>query len=52
MFYFKKGSDLVLINTIKIKRSEFLNYLYSFNFAINPKIVLVYDKNISFEEYL
>ncbi|MDI6033604.1 hypothetical protein QLS91_11015 [Flavobacterium sp. LB2P84] len=52
MFYFKKGSDLVLINNITIRRSEILNYLYSFNFAINPKIVLVFDKNMSFEEYL
>jgi hypothetical protein len=52
MFYFKKGSDLVLINTSKIKRSEIINYLDSFNFAINPKIVLIFDKNMSFEEYL
>jgi hypothetical protein len=52
LFYFKKGSDLVLINNIKINRSEILNYLYSFNFAINPKIVLIFDKNMSFEEYL
>ena len=52
VFYFKKGSDLVLINNIKIKKIEVLNYLYSFNFAINPKIVLLFDKNISFEEYL
>ncbi|TDE07097.1 hypothetical protein [Flavobacterium sandaracinum] len=52
LFYFKKGSDLVLINNIKMKRSEILNYLYSFNFAINPKIVLIFDKDMSFEEYL
>ena len=52
LFYFKKGSDLVLINNIKIKRSEILNYLFSFNFAINHKTVLILDKNMSFEEYL
>lgn len=52
LFYFKKRSDLVLINNIKIKISEILNYLYSFNFAINPKIVLIFDKKMSFEEYL
>jgi hypothetical protein len=51
-FYFKKESNLVLINNIKIKRSEISNYLESFNFAINPKIVLIFDKNMSFEEYL
>jgi hypothetical protein len=51
-FYFKKESNLVLVNNIKIKRSEISNYLESFNFAINPKIVLIFDKNMSFEEYL
>ncbi|TDE28541.1 hypothetical protein E0I61_11680 [Flavobacterium ranwuense] len=52
IFYFKKDSDLVLINNIQIKKSEVLNYVYSFNFAINPRIELVFDKNMSFEEYL
>ena len=52
IFYFKKESDLVLVDTIKIKKSEVLNYLYSFTFAINPKILLLFDKNMSFEEYL
>lgn len=52
IFYFKKQSDLVLIENIKIKKSEVLNYLYSFNFAVNPKIFLLFDKNMSFEEYL
>jgi hypothetical protein len=52
IFYFKKESDLVLINNVKIKRSEVLNYLGSFNFAVNPKIFLIFDKKMSFEEYL
>lgn len=52
IFYFKKGSDLVLIKNIKIKKSEVLNYLYHFDFVINPKIGLVFDKNMGFEEYL
>jgi hypothetical protein len=52
IFYFKKESDLVVIDNIKIKKSEVLNYLYSINFAVNPKILLLFDKNMSFEEYL
>lgn len=52
VFYFKKGTDLVLVNDAKIKKSEILNYVNSFNFENNPKIVLVFDKNMSFEDYL
>ena len=52
IFYFKKESDLVLVDNIEIKKSEVLNYLYSINFAVNPKILLLFDKNMGFEEYL
>ena len=52
VFYFKKASDLVLINNIKIKKEDLPNYLSSFNFAVNPKILLVFENNLSFEEYL
>jgi hypothetical protein len=52
VFYFKKASDLVLINNIKIKKEDLSNYLSSFNFAVNPKILLVFENNLSFEEYL
>lgn len=52
VFYFKKGTDVVSINETKIKRNEILNYVNGFNFENNPKIVLVFDKNMSFEDYL
>jgi len=52
VLYFKKASDLVLINNIEIKKEDVSNYLYSFNFAVNPKILLVFENNLSFEEYL
>jgi len=52
VFYFKKASDLVLINNTKIKKEDISNYLSSFNFAVNPKILLVFENNLSFEEYL
>lgn len=52
VLYFKKGTDLVSINETKIKRSEILNYMNSFDFVNNPKIILVFDKNMSFEDYL
>ena len=52
IFHFKKGSDLVLIDNIKINKTEVLNYLYSINFAVNSKILLLFDKNMGFQEYL
>lgn len=52
IFYFKKGSDSVLVNNTSVKRSGILNYMNSLGFEITPQIILRFDKNMSFEEYL
>jgi hypothetical protein len=52
LIYFKKGNDLVLVNKTLIKKDEVLDYVYSIDHAINPKIVLLFDKNMSFQEYI
>jgi hypothetical protein len=49
---FKKKSDSILIDNLILKTNEVVDYIYSINYAINPKIVLVFDRNMSFEEYL
>jgi hypothetical protein len=52
-FYFRKGNDMVLLNDdIKVKKSEILKYFYQINFAVNPEIVLLFDKNMGYEEYI
>ena len=49
---FKKKLDSILIDNLILKTNEVVDYIYSINYAINPKIVLVFDRNMSFEEYL
>ena len=52
-FYFRKGNDIVLVNKkVEVNKSEVLKYFYQINFAINPEIVLLFDKNMSYEEYI
>lgn len=52
IFYFKKGSDFVLVNNSSVKRTEILNYMNGLDLETSPKIVLVFDKNMSFQEYV
>ncbi|NRT15473.1 hypothetical protein HNP99_001830 [Flavobacterium sp. 28A] len=52
IFYFKKGSDSVLVNSTNIKRTEILNYMNRLKFEVSPTIVLAFDKNMSFQEYV
>ncbi|WP_367752783.1 hypothetical protein [Flavobacterium sp. WC2430] len=49
---FKKQSDSILIDNLIMKTNEVVDYIHSINYAVNPKIILVFDKNMSFEEYL
>lgn len=49
---FKKKTDSILIDNLIMKTNEVVDYIYSVNYAVNPKIILIFDKNMSFEEYL
>ncbi|HLF52268.1 hypothetical protein [Flavobacterium sp.] len=52
LIYFKKGNEMVLVNKKLIKKDEVLNYVFSLDFVIQPKILLLFDKNMSFQEYI
>ena len=53
VFEFRKGNDLVLLNNhLEVKKDNILKELYKINFAINPKIVFIFDENMSYEEYI
>jgi len=53
VFEFRKGNDLVLLNNhFEVKKDNILKELYKINFAINPKIVFIFDENMSYEEYI
>lgn len=49
---FSKTNNLAFVNGVEIDKKELLNYVYSVGKAIQPKIVLLFDKNMSFNEYL
>lgn len=51
-FYFKKENDLVLLNNTKVKKSDVIKYFNTIDFAVNPEIILLFDKNMSYEEYI
>jgi len=52
LIYFKKGNELVLVNKTLIKKDEVLDYVYSIDHVIQPKILLLFDKNMCFQEYI
>ena len=51
-FHFKKGSDTVLLLGSEIKKSELIQKFYSIKFEKNPKVVFLFDKNMSYQEYI
>lgn len=50
--YFKKGKQQVFMGNQEIKIAEILKYFYSIKFEKVPDLVFVFDKNMSYEEYL
>ena len=49
---FKKRNDLVKVGDKVIQKSELVNYVYSIAHKVQPIIFLVFDKNMSYEEYI
>lgn len=50
--YFKKGSNNVLVNSMSIKKSEVAQYIFNIDYIIQPKILLIFDKEMSYDEYI
>ncbi|WP_243854607.1 hypothetical protein [Flavobacterium sp. 270] len=50
--YFTKGKKQVFMGNVEIKISEILKQFYSIKFNKVPDLVFVFDKNMSYEEYL
>ena len=49
---FKKGSDFVVVDDRKIQKKELVTYIYSISHIVQPRLFLVFDKNMSYEEYI
>jgi len=52
VIYFKKGSDLVSLNGKYVKKSDLLQEFFSIQFILKPRIVIQFDKNMSYGEYI
>jgi hypothetical protein len=52
VFYFRKGKKQVFMGNMEIKTSEILKYFYSIKFQKVPDLVFLFDKNMSYEEYM
>lgn len=50
--YFKKGKQQVFMGNQEIKIAEILKHFYSIKFERVPDLVFVFDKNMSYEEYI
>jgi hypothetical protein len=42
----------VLVDGKEIQKKELVSYVYSIAHMVQPRIFLVFDKNMSFEEYI
>ncbi|WP_239452964.1 hypothetical protein [Flavobacterium tistrianum] len=50
--YFKKGKKQVFMGNQEIKISEILKHFYSIKFEKVPDLVFLFDKDMSYEEYI
>jgi hypothetical protein len=50
--YFRKGKKQVFMGNQEIKISEILKQFYSIKFDKVPDLVFLFDKNMSYEEYI
>lgn len=49
---FKKASNIVLINNEEVKKEEVLEHIGRIAFFVKPKVYLLFDKNMSYQEYI
>lgn len=49
---FKKGSNIVLVNNEEVKKEGVLEHIGRIAFFVKPKVYLLFDKNMSYQEYI
>lgn len=52
VIFFKKANDLVWLNGRAVKKADLLQEIFSLRFIIRPRIVIQFDKNMSYGEYI
>jgi hypothetical protein len=52
VFHFRTGNDFVLSGNREVKKSELVKDFYNINFERIPVVVFLFDKNMSYGEYI
>ncbi|MEN9907834.1 MAG: hypothetical protein RLZZ540_975 [Bacteroidota bacterium] len=52
VFYFKKSTDSVSLNGKHVKKSDLIQEFFSIRFIRRPRVVIQFDKNMSYGEYI
>ena len=52
VFRFKKQRNNFSIDNTDIQKYQILNFINRMNYIVQPKIILLFDKNMSYEEYI
>lgn len=52
VFYFKKRTNLVWLNGRAVKKSDLIQEFFSIHFIRRPRVVIQFDKNMSYGEYI
>ncbi|MBS7232670.1 hypothetical protein KHA90_16755 [Flavobacterium psychroterrae] len=52
VIYFRRGSDIVLVNNEQVKKEDVLMHIGRIAFFVKPKVYLLFDKNMSYQEYI
>jgi hypothetical protein len=52
VFHFQKGSDNVFLRGSKVKKNDLIKTFYSVKYEVIPHVAFLFDKNMSYEEYL
>lgn len=52
VFHFKKGSDTVFLMGSEVNKSELIKKFYSVQYEVYPQVVFLFDKNMSYQEYI
>lgn len=50
--YFKSKSNFVILNNSEVRKSELLSMLYSEKIEVLPEVILAFDQNMTYQEYI
>ncbi|MCW2118856.1 hypothetical protein [Flavobacterium sp. 7A] len=52
VFHFRKGNDFIILNGVEVKKTDLITEFGKIKFEVMPDVVLQFDKNMSYAEYL